>query len=66
MTPQTASYPPKRVLNIMQDMKSMALLAALLNESYALSLTLAICRASKVRPAPPPGDDDGGDDELIL
>ena len=44
----------------------MALLAALLNESYALSLTLAICRASKVRPAPPPGDDDGGDDELIL
>lgn len=48
---------------MMHDMKSMALLAALLKESYALSLTLAICKASKVRPAPPPNDDDGGDDE---
>ena len=55
-------------------MKSMDLLATLLKQSYALSLTLAICKASKVRPAPPPNkeeeeeeedddDDSGGDDD---
>ena len=43
---------PSSVLNIIQDIKSNALLATLENASYALSLTRAICNSSIVNPAP--------------